>query len=220
MAENPLVPRLEAQLRRIQDGPLTFDMDVWEGLSYGQHPNQALDVWELNDLAPRAGWPAVLFLHGGEAATKGREAFRVQAPLLARKGVLVASASYRQPETADWPAQRDDAIAAIDRLLGLQINPKRIALWGVGVGGYLALAAAEELGPSRIRAVVTVGAWKHASALDAPDIVQLPLPAERLKHLPAGAGLRSHQQARRWIRDAVADKQRGSKWKIRRKKKS
>lgn len=149
---------LSSQLRRIQGRPLTFDMDVWEGLSYGQHPEQSLDVWELNDLAPRAGWPAVLFLHGGGWVSGHRDSFRIQAPILARQGILVASASYRLGEAGQWPAQLDDVVAAIDRLLGLQINPKRIGLWGVSAGGHLALCAAQHLGPERIRAVVTVGA--------------------------------------------------------------
>ena len=157
--------RLSSQLRRIQGRPLTFDMDVWEGLSYGQHPEQSLDVWELNDLAPRAGWPAVLFLHGGGWVSGSRDSFRVQAPLLARQGILVASASYRLGEAGQWPAQLDDVIAAIDRLLGLQINPKRIGLWGVSAGGHLALCAAQQLGPERIRAVVTIGAPTDLPAL-------------------------------------------------------
>jgi acetyl esterase/lipase len=196
--------------------PLTFDMDIWEGLSYGQHPEQALDVWELNDLAPRAGWPAVLFLHGIDSGSGGKESFQVQAPLLARKGVLVASASYRLFESAAWPAQQEDVIAAIDRLLGLQINPKRVGLWGVGAGGYLALAAVQALGPERIRAVVTVGAPSQLPQVGASVLEPTPLPSIRLLQLPSSAGIRAHQQARKWMTAAVADQSRGSKWKIRR----
>lgn len=193
----------------LKRGPLTYEMDVWENLSYGQHPEQSIDAWELNDLAPRSGWPAVLFFHDGPLEGVKREAFRVQAPLLARKGVIVASASTRWGTAQDSQPLKNalpDAIAAIDRLLGLQINPKRIGLWGVGRGADLALAAAAQLGDTHIRALVVVG----ASADSPTDFA-----ADRIQHLAKTAGLREQQKARKWLLKTLADHQRGSKWKIR-----
>jgi acetyl esterase/lipase len=190
---------------RIKRGPLTYEMDVWQNLSYGQHPEQSINAWELNDLAPRAGWPAVLFFHDGPLEGVKREAFRVQAPLLARKGVIVASASTRWGSIQD-PQPLTDAIAAIDRLLGLQINPKRIGLWGVGRGADLALAAAAQLGETHIRALVAVGA-----SADTP----IDFASDRVQTLAETAGLREQQRARKWLLKALADHQRGSKWKIR-----
>lgn len=197
-------------------GPLTFDMDVWEGLSYGQHPEQAIDAWELNDLAPRAGWPAVLLFSDGPAPESSKDPFRVFGPLLARRGVLVATASVRW--TAEWSDLHNDALSAIDRLLGLQINPKRVALWGVGDGGYLALAAAESLEASAVRAVVTVGCPETMKACAAPALTGELASGEFHLKLPANPGLRQQQRAQRWLINAIADHQRGSKWKFRKKK--
>ncbi len=257
---------------RAQGKLLTADMDVWDGLSYGADPEQTLDAWELYDLAPREGWPAVLFLHGGGWVTGHRDAFRVQAPLLARKGVLAASASYRLAPAARWPAQLDDVLAAVEHLRGLQVDHERIGLWGVSAGGHLALLAAQELGPEVIKCVVTVGAPTDLPRLAAggydelplvfdddqlaaasPALSDRPLPpalclhgerdpvvpveqarvlAERhgeveLRVVPKGdhmlrwppkAAVRELGAARRWVKDRLADKPRGSKWTIRRKK--
>ncbi len=266
------LPALEPawhKLLRIQGRPLTLDMDVWEGVTYGDDPAHVLDVWELNDLAPREGWPAVLFLHGGGWVKGHRDAFRVQAPLLARKGILCASASYRLAPEHRWPAPLDDALAAIEAMKGLQVDPERIALWGVSAGGQLALRAAQVLGPEALRGVVTLGAPTDLPALGhwpeldlafdpaelagaSPALQSDPLPpvlamhgtrdravpvdqlhrlvashphvqpveikrGDHMLRLPPGVGLRPLRHARRWLAARLADKQRGSKWKIRKK---
>jgi len=157
--------RAQALLKLPIEG-LRFDMDVWTGVTYGPAPQQQLDVWELNDLAPRDGWPAVLFVHGGGWVSGSRDSFQFQAPLLARRGVLSAAASYRLGEQGPWPTQLEDIIAAIESLESMQVDPRRIALWGVSAGGHLALLAAQHLGPERIQAVVTVGAPTDLGRLD------------------------------------------------------
>ena len=201
--------------RRLPSNPLTFDMDVWTGLSYGQHPEQAIDVWELNDLAPRAGWPAVLLFSDGPEESDSHETFSLLGPLLARRGVLVARASLRWH--APWTELQADCLGAIDRIMGLQINPKRVGLWGVGRGATLAVHAALSLQAHSIRAVVSVGSSPdhYPEAPSLPDI--LPQATQHLS-LPASAGLRQQQQAHRWLVKTIADQQRGSKWKFRKKK--
>ncbi len=258
------------RLLRIQGRPLTLDMDVWEGVTYGEDPAHRLDVWELNDLAPREGWPAVLFLHGGGWVKGHRDAFRVQAPLLARRGILCASASYRLAPEHRWPAQLEDALAAIEAVKGLQVDPERVALWGVSAGGQVALRAAQELGPEHIRAVVTLGAPTDLTALEdwpelglafdpddlaaaSPALVKAPLPptlalhgerdhavpldqlhrlvahhpqvtdwtvkrGDHMLRFPPGVGLGPHRRARRWLSERLADRQRGSKWKVRKRR--
>lgn len=256
---------------RAQGKLLTVDMDVWDGLQYGPEPEQTLDAWELYDLAPREGWPAVMFLHGGGWVTGHRDVFRVQAPLLARKGVLSASAGYRLAPAHRWPAQLDDVLAAIERLRGLQIDQERIGLWGVSAGGHLALLAAQELGPEVIKCVVTLGAPTDLLALRdggydelplifedeqlreaSPALSDKPLPpvlclhgerdpvvpvdqarrlaaahanvelrvvkkGDHMLRFPPQAGVKELKRARDWVKDRLADKPRGSKWKIRRK---
>lgn len=201
--------------RRLPGNPLTFDMDVWKGLSYGQHPEQSIDVWELNDLAPRAGWPAVLLFSDGAGDANSEGTFPLFGPLLARRGVLVARASLRWE--AAWADLHADSLGAIDRLMGLQINPQRVGLWGVGRGGRLALHAAESLESHTIRAVVTVGVSPEPFQ-DAPPLTGRLSSEDRHLALSADAGLRQQQRAHRWLLEAIADQQRGSKWKFRKKK--
>jgi len=159
--------------RALQGKLLSVDMDVWDGMVYGEHPAQKMDAWELLDFAPRDGWPAALFLHGGGWQTGDKEAFSVQAPLLARRGILAISAGYRLAPEHPWPAQLQDVLAAIENLRTLQVDPTRIALWGVSVGGQLALLAAQILGPEIISAVVTVGAPADLTAWDDPALDQV-----------------------------------------------
>ncbi len=203
---------------RLSTSVLTFDMDVWAGLSYGQHPDQKMDVWELNDLAPRAGWPALLCFADRSQAGASSERFGIQGPLFARKGLLVAHANIRWSAASDWTVLQQDALAAIHRLLGLQINPRRVGLWGIGAGGSLALRAAEELGEEHIRALVSLGAPTTLQGLEMPRLDALPLPEESLFIDDGSPSLRTQQRALSWIAGRLADKQRGSKWKIRRKK--
>ncbi len=160
-------------------------MDLWDGLRYGEHPSQRIDAWELLDFAPRDGWPAVLFLHGGGWQTGGRDAFQIQAPLLARRGILAASAGYRLAPEHPWPAQLQDVLAAVEDLLTLQVDPRRVALWGVSAGGQLALLAAQHLGPERIRAVVTLGAPADLPAWGDPSLSQVFLPEQLAAASPA-----------------------------------
>ena len=209
---HPIVKTIRRGLEIIQ-APLTFDMDVWEGVKYGPEPEQNIDLWELNDLAPRDGWPAVLFISDDGWIEGSPESFRVQAPLLARRGIVGASASYRSSGAQSWQVQLSDILSAIEILTQLQTDPTRIALWGVGRGGDLALAAAQRLGPERIRAVATFAAFRGDLKPNNAD--------ESLNVLsfPTDSNLMSFKEAHRWLGELLTDKQRGSKWKIRRKKK-
>jgi acetyl esterase/lipase len=261
-----LLPRGRALLRVPMAG-LRFDMDLWENVSYGDAPEQALDVWELNDMAPRDGWPAVLLLHGGGWVSGARNSFPIHAPLLARQGLLVASASYRLGRAGRWPAQLEDVLAAVETLCSLQVDPTRVALWGASAGGHLALLAAQHLGPERIRAVVTVGAPTDLTRLDPdqwPELAEVfedlaeASPALRMQALPPTLALHgalddkvpvdqarrlaaAHAEvearvvpggdhmlrlppgwwatraARRWVSARLTDKERGSKWRRRRR---
>ncbi len=166
MAENPLVhvpvawPALfkANELRRQAVGRVrSVDMLQWDGVAYGEHPRQSMHYWELNDLCPRDGWPAVLLLHGGGWVEGHWRDFTSTGPQFARKGLLAAGANYRLAPEARWPDQLDDVLAALDYVLGSQTDPERIALWGFSAGGHLALMAALAR-PDLVRCVVAVGA--------------------------------------------------------------
>lgn len=282
MSENPLVkvpgalPALGAvnDLRRRVEGRIrSIDTLRWPAVAYGPDPQQRLYFWQLNDLGPRDGWPAVLLVHGGGWTEGSWAAFESLAPALAHKGLMAVAMDYRLAPGARWPAQLEDMRLALDTLRHAQVDTERIAVWGHSAGGHLALMAASSW-PEQVRCCVALGAPTDLSRLSAEgpdelgDIFNLKdlqdasplgraetLPPTLLVHgekdrvvrithareLAAAApdrvtllevpdgdhGLRwpilpclaARRQAMQWMITQLAPAPRGSKWKIRRKKK-
>lgn len=154
---NHLRRRVEARLR-------SFDVMSWPGVRYGEHPLQVMRLWELNDLAPRDGWPAVLLIHGGGWIEGDLADFESLGPLFARRGIVAAAMNYRLGPDHRWPAMLDDAHAALDRLRGAQIDPERVAVWGHSAGGHLALLLAMQR-PQDVRCCVALGAPSELTRL-------------------------------------------------------
>ena len=167
LADNPLVhvpkaalPVLEkanALRRRVQGRFFSVDLIQWNEVAYGERMRQHVHIWELNDLCPRDGWPAVLLIHGGgwrEGSWRDYESF---GPQLSRKGLMVAAMDYRLAPEHPWPAQLDDVLEAIAFLRSQLTDPDRIALWGHSAGGHLAMMAAMAK-PEWVRCVVALGA--------------------------------------------------------------
>ena len=183
MAENPLL-RLPAalpvlaqanQLRRRVEGRIrSFDVDRWTPVPYGPDPAQRLYFWQLRDLGPRDGWPAVLLIHGGGWVEGSADAFESLGPMLAHKGLLAVAMDYRLAPAHRWPAMLDDVGAALDLLQHQQVDASRVALWGHSAGGHLALMAAARW-PEQVRAVVALGAPTDLRTLEdaGPDRLDL-----------------------------------------------
>ena len=153
----PALTTANALRRRIQGRVASFDMIQWENVAYGDRMRQHVHIWELNDLCPRDGWPAVLLIHGGgwrEGSWKDFESF---GPQLSRKGFMVAAMDYRLAPEHPWPAQLEDVLGAISFLRSQLTDPDRIALWGHSAGGHLAMMAAMAK-PEWVRSVVALGA--------------------------------------------------------------
>ncbi|WP_326596630.1 alpha/beta hydrolase [Streptomyces sp. NBC_01803] len=179
---------------------------VAEDLPYATAPDGtrlALDLY----VPPRAHHtdpaPAVLYLHGGGWLTGSRTDHRDRLTGLAEHGVAVASADYRFAHRAPFPAQLDDARAAV-RWLRRQgaahgLDPGRIGVWGASAGAHLAahLALAPEPPATAVRAMVGYfGTYDltPAAAHLRPD-PGLPLPDE-LRDAVWPAGLPSPPSAR------------------------
>lgn len=282
MADNPLVrvpaalPALASAnaLRRRVEGRLrSFDLLNWPSVPYGPDPAQRLYFWQLDDLGPRDGWPAVLLVHGGGWIEGSWQSFESLGPTLAHKGLMAVAMDYRLAPAHRWPAQLEDMELAIEALRGQQVDPDRIGLWGHSAGGHLALMAGLRW-PDRVRAVVAMGAPTDLRrfADEGPDRLDLvfdaadldaasplratgPMPRTLLVHgerdpvvpiaqaralaaarpdevelweVPDGdhglywPPLRAPLARRRavgWLMSALDPAPRGSKWKIRKKKK-
>ncbi len=122
---------------------------------------QLLDLY-LPEKTPAQPLPVVLWIHGGGWKSGSKE----NPPLawLASEGYAVVSLGYRLSWAARWPAQLDDARAAIRWLRAnaakYSLDPARIAVSGGSSGGNLAgvvgtaPAAADESVSSRVQAVI------------------------------------------------------------------
>ncbi|MER5178849.1 alpha/beta hydrolase [Streptomyces sp. NPDC002896] len=133
-------------------------------VTYGDHPDQVIDLYAPRDGAPSA--PLVVVLHGGAwRAPYDRGHITPFADFLARRGFAVANVEYRRgslipaqggegPVAGRWPETFDDVAAALDALPALvrevlpQADARRTVVTGHSAGGHLALwAAARHLLP-------------------------------------------------------------------------
>ena len=86
---------------------------------------------------------AAVYFHGGGWARGNRRDFaETRIYPVVRRGVVIASASYRLQPQAAWPAQLDDAQAAFLYLAEhadeFGIDHARIGAWGSSAGGHIA----------------------------------------------------------------------------------
>ena len=154
----------------------SVDMLRWPEVPYGPFPEQRMRIWELDDLAPRDGWPAVLLLHGGGWTGGSPEEFTAFAPKLARNGWYVSAVRYRLAESHSISDALEDVLAAIDFIHHQQVDRRKVALWGYSAGAHLALLAAQRV-PDQIAAVVCVAPATDPAQL--PEFENLFAPEER-----------------------------------------
>lgn len=104
---------------------------------------QQLDLY----IPERPGYvpmPVVIYLHGGQWQSGDKaEAPGRMLPLVTSGDYAVVAVGYRLTDEAQWPAQLHDVKAAIRwvraRADDYGLDPQRIALWGRGAGGQLAM---------------------------------------------------------------------------------
>jgi acetyl esterase/lipase len=113
--------------------------------------------------AGRSPRPCVVVIHGGSWVSGNRLDDGTKRWLndwLAGLGYAVASIDYRLSPQFQWPAQRDDLLAAIrflrDHAVDLGIDADRLVLLGRSAGGQMAIAAAYAEVIPGIRGVVDV----------------------------------------------------------------
>jgi acetyl esterase/lipase len=137
--------------------------------AYGGDAAQRFDVyWTRGGNGRR---PGVLLFHGGYWWAGDKTDWRGTVRRLAAHGYVVFSANYRLSRQARWPAQSQDAAAAlayIQRHAGLfQLDPDRIVLLGSSAGGQLATVLGAS-GAGRVRGVVALSPvnWPYLAYLD------------------------------------------------------
>lgn len=108
-----------------------------------EHPELLIDI-ELpaTGSAPDAGWPCIVWLHGGGWRLQDRLARPDFVRHFASRGFAMASIDYRLAPTNTHPAQVIDLRQALRWLRArsqrLGIDPQRIGLWGSSAGAHVA----------------------------------------------------------------------------------
>ncbi len=150
------LPHLDPPGERVE---IPFDGDVLAGIL--RRPGTA------------GPYPAVIMISGLDSA---KEELRATEALFLDRGVATfavdgpgqGEAEYGLAIRADWEVPGDAILAAVSRLPGL--DPARIGVWGVSLGGYYAARLAS--GDQRVRACVALcGPYDFGATWDQlPDL--------------------------------------------------
>jgi acetyl esterase/lipase len=148
--------------------------------SYGSHPRQTLDAYWNTAGAERDGeQPGIVILHGGHWYED--TGWATWSRTFADAGYAVFAVDYRLNVDAPWPAQRTDALSALDWIRGhaadFDLDAGRLALLGSSSGGQIATTVATYgSGTYRVDGVVALSpvvspyrAWRDGNAADASD---------------------------------------------------
>jgi acetyl esterase/lipase len=127
--------------------PSTFRVDATTELE--------LDVFAPTSDSRRC---AILIFHGGGWRAGAKEFVHPQAAALAAVGFTAVAVQYRLLDAAAWPAQRDDAAAALtwvrENADSLDIDPTQVVVQGHSAGAHLALMTGTAAVAERPAAIV------------------------------------------------------------------
>jgi len=137
-----------------------------------------LDVYRSAMPGPR---PAVILMYGGAWQFGRRSSMRPLAQSLAALGYTAIAVDYRHAPGYHFPTQRDDVRAALAEIAknahAWGVDRQHVATLGESAGGELALLAAYEPGPLRIRATIAFyppldleGAYERPPHPDPADV--------------------------------------------------
>ncbi len=110
--------------------------------SYGEHPRQAVDVYEPRK-AVQSGKPVVVFIHGGAWRTSGKAEYKFVAQALSQLGYVVIIPEYRVYPEVKFPAFVEDvvsALSAVNQHMPELLNraQNRVILMGHSSGAHTA----------------------------------------------------------------------------------
>lgn len=140
--------------------PFPRGVSAWRDVIYQQLPGhipQVVDIYVPREAGPH---PLVLYIHGGgwqggHTRHSGALAnFPEVLAALAAEGFVVASLEYRLSADAAFPAQLQDAKAALrflrDNAAQYRVDPARIGVWGGSAGGHLTALASLTCGDTAL----------------------------------------------------------------------
>jgi acetyl esterase/lipase len=125
------------------DVPLPDGVLLEKDIEYGNVDGRSLklDLYRPRKIAKPV--PALLFIHGGAWKSGKRQDYDFYTKAFAKKGYVVATASYRFSGEAPFPAAVQDCKCAVRWLRAnaqkYRIDPKQIAVVGGSAGGHLAM---------------------------------------------------------------------------------
>ena len=111
-----------------------------EGISYGLHPRQKLDVFQPLEAEHPRPWPLVVFFYGGSWTRGERAHYRFVGESLASHGIVAMIADYRLSPEVRYPEFLGDCSWAVrwavNHAAGVGADPRRIYLMGHSAGAY------------------------------------------------------------------------------------
>ena len=131
-----------------------------EGLPYGDHPRQRLDLYQPRTDSSQA--PLVVFFYGGNWSSGERADYRFVGEALASQGIACVVADYRLSPEFRYPVFVQDSARAVrwalEHAADYGVNPARVFVMGHSAGAYNAAMvaldprwlAAEGLQPARL----------------------------------------------------------------------
>ena len=125
--------------------PRRYDVSLTRDVPYRGTGRRAhlLDVYRPHAAEPR---PAILYVHGGAFSMLSKDTHRIMALAFASWGYVVFNINYRLGPRHRYPAQLEDAAAAlawvIDHAPDWGADPKRVVLAGESAGANLVTALA------------------------------------------------------------------------------
>lgn len=115
-----------------------------EGLAYGEHARQRLDVYQPKD--PVRNAPLVMFFYGGSWSSGERADYRFVGEALASQGIVAMVADYRLSPEFRYPVFVQDSARAVrwafDHAADYGASPARVFVMGHSAGAYNAAMVA------------------------------------------------------------------------------
>ncbi|HYD08397.1 MAG TPA: alpha/beta hydrolase [Reyranella sp.] len=120
-------------------------------LPYGPTARQKLDVFLPQGRAPRAGWPALVFYHGGYWQSLHKDSFAFLAPHVLSDGIALVTPTYELCPTVTMTALADQVRRSLawlqDYGASLSLDPARLVVAGHSAGGHIAAMLAHASWP-------------------------------------------------------------------------